>query len=115
MVGSHLAMSCAVSTPLWRRPLTSITSLLRQNASIHATEGQAERFEALLKEDPDVDHFSSYVGRGAIRFILTLNVQLAPAAMTAEAVAHAVAPIVKFGELLLTAATVNAELLAVRV
>ena len=27
--------------------------------------------------DPDVDHFSTYVGRGAIRFILTLNVQLA--------------------------------------
>ena len=31
----------------------------------------------MLKADPDVDHFSSYVGRGAIRFILTLNVQLA--------------------------------------
>ena len=31
----------------------------------------------MLKTDPDVDHFSSYVGRGAIRFILTLNVQLA--------------------------------------
>ena len=38
---------------------------------------QAKRFEALLKDDPDVDHFSTYVGRGAIRFILTLNVQLA--------------------------------------
>ena len=31
----------------------------------------------MLKADPDVDHFSSYVGRGAIRFILTLDVQLA--------------------------------------
>jgi multidrug efflux pump subunit AcrB len=31
----------------------------------------------VLKADPDVDHFSSYVGRGAIRFILTLDVQLA--------------------------------------
>jgi len=36
-----------------------------------------KRFEEILKTDPDVDHFSSYVGRGAIRFILTLNVQLA--------------------------------------
>ena len=50
---------------------------LRQNASIHATEAQAKRFETMLKDDPDVDHFSTYVGRGAIRFILTLNVQLA--------------------------------------
>ena len=31
----------------------------------------------MLKGDPDVDHYSTYVGRGAIRFILTLNVQLA--------------------------------------
>ena len=30
-----------------------------------------------MKDDPDVDHYSTYVGRGAIRFILTLNVQLA--------------------------------------
>ncbi len=50
---------------------------MRQNASIYATEAEAERFEALLKDDPDVDHFSTYVGRGAVRFILTLNVQLA--------------------------------------
>jgi multidrug efflux pump subunit AcrB len=50
---------------------------LRQNASIYATEAQAKRLEALLKDDPDIDHFSTYVGRGAIRFILTLNVQLA--------------------------------------
>ena len=50
---------------------------LRQNASIYATEVQAKRLEALLKDDPDVDHFSTYIGQGAVRFILTLNVQLA--------------------------------------
>jgi len=49
---------------------------LRQNASIYATEAQAKRLEAFLKDDPDIDHFSTYVGRGAIRFILTLDVQL---------------------------------------
>lgn len=49
---------------------------LRQNASIQATETQAMRLEAFLKDDPDIDHFSTYVGRGAIRFILTLDVQL---------------------------------------
>jgi len=49
---------------------------LRQNASIYATEAQAKRLEAFLKDDPDIDHYSTYVGRGAIRFILTLDVQL---------------------------------------
>ncbi|MGV0951613.1 MAG: efflux RND transporter permease subunit, partial [Azonexus sp.] len=49
---------------------------LRQNASIYATEAQAMRLEAFLKDDPDIDHYSTYVGRGAIRFILTLDVQL---------------------------------------
>lgn len=50
---------------------------LRQNASIYATEAEARRVEQLLQGDPDVAHYSTYVGRGAIRFILTLNVQLA--------------------------------------
>lgn len=50
---------------------------LRQNASIHATEVEARRVEQLLHGDPDVDHYSTYVGRGAVRFILTLNAQLA--------------------------------------
>jgi multidrug efflux pump subunit AcrB len=50
---------------------------LPQNASIHATEEAVDRFEALLADDPDVDSWSSYIGRGAIRFYLPLNVQLA--------------------------------------
>jgi multidrug efflux pump subunit AcrB len=63
--------------PASDRPELTVDMTLRQNASIYATEAQAKRFEELLKNDPDVDHFSTYVGRGAIRFILTLNVQLA--------------------------------------
>ncbi len=63
--------------PASDRPELTVDLTLRQNASIHATEAQVKRFEALLQGDPDVDHFSAYVGRGAIRFILTLNVQLA--------------------------------------
>ena len=63
--------------PASDRPELTVDLTLRQNASIYATEVQAKRFELLLKDDPDVDHFSTYVGRGAIRFILTLNVQLA--------------------------------------
>lgn len=63
--------------PASDRPELTVDLTLRQNASIYATEEQAKRFEALLKDDPDVDHFSTYVGRGAVRFILTLNAQLA--------------------------------------
>jgi len=50
---------------------------LPQNASIYATEAVVERLDAILKQDPDVDRWSSYVGRGAIRFYLPLDVQLA--------------------------------------
>jgi multidrug efflux pump subunit AcrB len=63
--------------PASDRPELTVDMTLRQSASIYATEAQAKRFEEILKNDPDVDHFSTYVGRGAIRFILTLNVQLA--------------------------------------
>ena len=59
------------------RPELTVDLTLRQNASIFAAETEVKRLEEFLKTDPDVDHFSSYVGRGAIRFILTLNVQLA--------------------------------------
>jgi multidrug efflux pump subunit AcrB len=63
--------------PASDRPEITVDMTLRQNASIHATEAQAKRLEELLNDDPDVDHYSTYVGRGAVRFILTLNVQLA--------------------------------------
>jgi multidrug efflux pump subunit AcrB len=63
--------------PASDRPELTVDMTLRQNASIYATEAQAKRFEAVLNGDPDVDHYSTYVGRGAIRFILTFNVQLA--------------------------------------
>jgi multidrug efflux pump subunit AcrB len=63
--------------PASDRPELTVDMTLRQNASIHATEAQALRLEKLLNDDPDVGHYSTYIGRGAIRFILTLNVQLA--------------------------------------
>src|SRR4029079_5498482 len=49
---------------------------LPQNASIYASEEIAKRFDAALRDDPDLDRWSTYVGRGAIRFYLPLNVQL---------------------------------------
>ena len=49
---------------------------LPQNASIYASETAAQKFDAFLKGNPDVDRWSTYVGRGAIRFYLPLDVQL---------------------------------------
>jgi multidrug efflux pump subunit AcrB len=59
------------------RPELVVDLTLPQNASIYASETVAGRFDNLLKEDPDVLRWSTYVGRGAIRFYLPLNVQLA--------------------------------------
>ena len=63
--------------PASDRPELTVDMTLPQSASIYATETEVKRLEEILLKDPDVEHFSSYVGRGAIRFILTLNVQLA--------------------------------------
>ncbi|MCW2286703.1 multidrug efflux pump subunit AcrB [Rhodoblastus acidophilus] len=45
-------------------------------ASIDATEAEAKKLEALLQDDPDVARFSTYVGAGAIRFYLPMDVLL---------------------------------------
>lgn len=45
-------------------------------ASIQATEKEAERVAALLKDDRDVDSYVTYVGYGSPRFFLSLNQQL---------------------------------------
>src|SRR5262249_39743919 len=58
------------------RPELLVDLSLPQNASIYASETMAQRFDALLKDDPDIARWSTYVGRGAIRFYLPLNVQL---------------------------------------
>ncbi|MET4330785.1 multidrug efflux pump subunit AcrB [Bradyrhizobium sp. i1.15.2] len=58
------------------RPELLVDLSLPQNASIHASELAARRLDAALTGDPDVDHWSTNVGRGAIRFYLPLNVEL---------------------------------------
>ncbi len=59
------------------RPELLIDLTLPQSASLQATEGVVKRVEALLKADPDVEHWSFYIGQGAIRFYLPLDAQLA--------------------------------------
>ncbi|UXN67325.1 efflux RND transporter permease subunit (plasmid) [Phyllobacterium sp. A18/5-2] len=58
------------------RPELLVDLSLPQNSSIHATEAAVKRFDEALKGDPDVNRWSTYVGRGAIRFYLPLNAQL---------------------------------------
>lgn len=58
------------------RPELLVDLQLPENASIYATEGLSTRVDELLKGDQDVDHWSMYVGQGAVRFYLPLNVQL---------------------------------------
>jgi len=49
---------------------------LQQKASTRATGDVVARLDAILAQDPDVERWSAYVGRGALRFYLPLNVQL---------------------------------------
>ena len=62
--------------PASDRPELLVDLQLPENASIYATKDASARLDKLLKDDPDVDHWSTYVGQGAVRFYLPLNVQL---------------------------------------
>ena len=62
--------------PASDRPELLVDLQLPQNASIYATQDVSARLDKLLKGDQDVDHWSTYVGQGAVRFYLPLNVQL---------------------------------------
>lgn len=63
--------------PASDRPELVIDLTLPQNASIHASEKVSAEVDRMLEGDPDVARWSTYVGRGAIRFYLPLDVQLA--------------------------------------
>jgi multidrug efflux pump subunit AcrB len=62
--------------PASDRPEVLVDLKLPQSASIEATQAQVERFEQVLANDPDVVSHTFYVGSGAVRFYLPLNVQL---------------------------------------
>lgn len=49
---------------------------LPQNASFEATDTAAKQVDAMLASDPDVAHWSTNIGRGAVRFYLPLAVEL---------------------------------------
>jgi multidrug efflux pump subunit AcrB len=58
------------------RPELMVDLQLPETASIYATRDVSARVDQLLKGDMDIDHWSTYVGQGAVRFYLPLNVQL---------------------------------------
>ena len=58
------------------RPELLVDLQLPENASIYASRDLSARLDKLLKDDQDVDHWTTYVGQGAVRFYLPLNVQL---------------------------------------
>ena len=58
------------------RPELLVDLQLPETASIYATQEAAARLDKLLSGDQEVDHWSTYVGQGAVRFYLPLNVQL---------------------------------------
>ncbi|HYN61464.1 MAG TPA: efflux RND transporter permease subunit [Rubrivivax sp.] len=49
---------------------------LREGASFTATEAQVERLEEVLKQDPQIAHFTAYTGAGAPRFFLSISADL---------------------------------------
>lgn len=63
--------------PASDRPELMVTVTLPQNASLEASNREAAKLEAVLKNDPTVERFSTYVGSGAVRFYLGLDLLLA--------------------------------------
>ena len=62
--------------PASDRPDLMVDLKLTQSASILATDEASKKLDAILKNDPDIDHWSSYIGSGAPRFYLPMVVQL---------------------------------------
>jgi multidrug efflux pump subunit AcrB len=77
-VGAVFSMQFVQSQffPSSDRPEILVDLNLPQNASINETIKAVDRFEASLKDDPDIVRWSTYIGQGAVRFYLPLDQQL---------------------------------------
>ncbi len=63
--------------PASDRPELLVGMTLPQTATFGTTARQVDQVEQLLAKSPDVDHWTTYVGQGAVRFYLPMDVQLA--------------------------------------
>ncbi len=61
--------------PTSDRPEVIVDWTAPQNTSIRKTRAEMDRFEEAFKDDPDILYWSSYVGQGAVRFVLSFDVQ----------------------------------------
>jgi multidrug efflux pump len=59
------------------RPELMVDLRLPEGASFSATLREAQKFEAVLKDRPEIEHYIDFVGAGAPRFYLPLDQQLA--------------------------------------
>ena len=62
--------------PASDRPELLVSINLPQNSAQAETARRTAQIEQMLKADPDVAYFSSYIGSGAIRFYLPMDVLL---------------------------------------
>ena len=62
--------------PASDRPELLVSLTLPRNAVLEDTAREAIRLEEILKKDPDIDHFTTYVGSGAVRFYLPMDLLL---------------------------------------
>ena len=53
-----------------------VSMQIPQSSSIDYTQNQAKSLDALLKDNEHIDHFTTYVGEGSPRFVLTLEPEL---------------------------------------
>lgn len=62
--------------PTSDRPELIVDFTLPQNASFAETDRQMAQFEHdMLRDNPEIEHWSTYVGRGAPRFLLSFDTQ----------------------------------------
>ena len=59
--------------PTSSRPELFIEIRMPEGTSIGVTEAAAKKAEALIKGDPDVAYYTTYIGEGSPRFFLALN------------------------------------------
>src|SRR5205807_6422341 len=59
--------------PISSRPELCIEIRMPEGTSIGVTEAAAKKAEALIKDDPDLEYYTTYIGAGSPRFFLALN------------------------------------------
>ena len=59
--------------PTSSRPELFIEIRMPEGTSIGVTEAAAKKAEALIKGDPDLEYYTTYIGEGSPRFFLALN------------------------------------------